>query len=345
MSSEFERVRPARVFLLSSYSNVAEDIHWASPYAALRRAFLEHPSVDAYTLVDSAEDADLILICPRPRNPVFPSEVFREGVAWRTRHKCVVISTDDNPTMTHKGFYTGLRASKAHSPLIHGGIYPSVSFAKPDHPFALSDDFRFLFSFLGSFDTHPVRRKLGALSEGDWKQERVSFLLKNTAGSQSSDSESFRTDYLASLRHSKFILCPRGMCPSSLRLFETMKAGRVPVVISDDWVPPPEVRWENIIVRVAERDISLLPSILASEEPSFAERAEASRAAWEQYFAANVIGGTVTRWGTDLIRQATENGSSKAHLVALWSQLFGWRFIRRGLISELRWLISRASAP
>src|SRR2546423_4170060 len=35
---------------------------------------------------------------------------------------------------------------------------------------------------------------------------------------------------------SKFILCSRGVGTSSVRLFDTMRMGRVPVILSDQWL-------------------------------------------------------------------------------------------------------------
>jgi hypothetical protein len=335
-----------RVFLLSSFRDPANDTHWASPYHALLRAFSEpHPA--GCTLVDSPANADLIVICPRPRNPVFPSEIFRGGVAWKYRHKCVVLSTDDNPTITHKGFYTALRANAFPSPWLRGGFDPRVAYAQPYEPFPIETEFRYLFSFLGSFATHPVRQRIGALAQ-EWSASS-SFLVKDTtriaiAQRSPDETELFRSSYLDVMRESKFILCPRGMCPSSVRLFETMKAGRVPVVISDEWVRPPEVPWDQFVIIVRESEVASIPSILAREVPTFPERAVAARRAWERWFAKEALAGTVTRWGLSLVQESARGVPSWRHLATLWMQMVRWRFLRRGLLSELRRAIGGAAA-
>jgi hypothetical protein len=329
-----------KVFLLSSFADPADDTHWASPYHALHRAFTEHRSAECM-LVDSPADADLILICPRPRNPVFPSEIFRGGIAWRYRHKCVVISTDDNPTITHKGFYTSLRASELRSPLLKGGFDPRVAYVEPDERFPLQTDLRYLFSFLGSFATHAVRQRIGVLA-GEWRHSATAaFLVKDTTRTSEAERspeecEAFRRSYVDAMRESKFILCPRGMCPSSVRLFETMKAGRVPVVISDDWVRPPEVPWDEFAIVVREKDVTSIPSILSGEESTFPERAAGARRAWERWFSKEVLPATVTRWGMSLVEESRRGSPSWPHLAALWTQVGRWRFLRRGLLSELR---------
>lgn len=330
-----------KVFLLSTFKRPEEDTHWASPYHALRRAFTEHQSPD-WQLVDRPDVADLILICPRARNPVFPVEIFRNGVAWKHRHKCVVISTDDCPTLTHKGFYTSLREGETRSAWLKGGFYPLVTYATPSAPFPLDVEFRYLFSFLGSFDTHPVRRRIGTLAAGEWLDKRDKFLIKDTSGinpprqDQRDGVETFRQGYHDTLRDSKFILCPRGMCPSSLRLFETMKAQRVPVVISDDWARPPEIPWDRFALVVKESDIEHIPSILGAETPTFPERAVEARRIWESRFGPDVLADTVSRWGIDLVNNAQQVRHVPRHVADLLLQIARWRFIRRGVVSELR---------
>jgi hypothetical protein len=323
-----------KVFLLSSFERPEEDTHWASPYYALRRAFTETRSRD-WALVEAPEDADLILICPRPRNPVFPIEIFRSGIAWKYRQKCVVISTDDNPTLTHKGFYTCLRAGATHSPWLQGGFYPFVTYAEPHDAFTPHTDFQFLFSFLGSFRTHPVRERIGKLAANAWHEAKDSFLIKDTSRDSGNRQHDFRQQYITSLRDSKFILCPRGMCPSSVRLFETMKAGRVPVIISDEWVPPREIDWAQFAIFVPESELASLPNVLAREERHWPERAQIARAVWERSFSADALANTVTQWGVSLIADARNGNQLATHLTTLLSQVIRWRFVRRGVVSEL----------
>lgn len=56
--------------------------------------------------------------------------------------------------------------------------------------------------------------------------------------------------YIKLIHDSRFVLCPRGGGPSSRRLYETMAAGRVPVVISPRWIPPFQhaIDWSKLIV-------------------------------------------------------------------------------------------------
>ena len=52
------------------------------------------------------------------------------------------------------------------------------------------------------------------------------------------------------------MLCPRGQGTSSIRLFEAMRMGIAPVIISDKWIGPKGPEWESFAVFVKEKDIS-----------------------------------------------------------------------------------------
>jgi hypothetical protein len=93
--------------------------------------------------------------------------------------------------------------------------------------------------------------------------------------------------YAAAIRRSKFVLCPRGHGTSTFRLYETLSAGRVPVVLSDEWLPPPGVAWDTCIVRIDERSASRLVHVLEQAEAAWNEKAHAARRIWRQHFAGD----------------------------------------------------------
>jgi len=90
------------------------------------------------------------------------------------------------------------------------------------------------------------------------------------------------------LAASRFVLCPRGIGTSSIRLYETLEAGRVPVIISDDWVPPAETDW-SFAIQVEERRISSIPGLLQSIENEAEERGEAARQAWMDSYSPKTL--------------------------------------------------------
>jgi hypothetical protein len=72
-------------------------------------------------------------------------------------------------------------------------------------------------------------------------------------------------------------------------MFETLSAGRVPVIIADDWVAPTGPDWPSFTVRVAESDIAGIPRLLATMEDRAASMGALARQAHEEWFAPDVV--------------------------------------------------------
>ena len=64
-----------------------------------------------------------------------------------------------------------------------------------------------------------------------------------------------------------------------------MRLGRVPVVISDEWVDPPNVPWAECMIRIAERDIERLPDILRAREAEWPAMAAKAREVFDANFS------------------------------------------------------------
>jgi hypothetical protein len=94
--------------------------------------------------------------------------------------------------------------------------------------------------------------------------------------------------YADIMRRSKFVLCPRGVGTSSFRLFEAMKAGRCPVILSDGWVPPEAPAWESFSIRVPERLAERIPDLLRDRESEYLELGLRARQVFDEWFADNV---------------------------------------------------------
>jgi hypothetical protein len=136
-----------------------------------------------------------------------------------------------------------------------------------------------LFSFRGA-RSHPVR--VGLL-EADFRS-RHAFAIRHVDrwfDHREEEHEAYAAEILAS----HFVLCPRGLSPSSHRCYEVMAMGRCPVIISDDWIAPRGVDWAACSVRVAEEDIARLPEILEGRLPEAAAMGAAARREWERWFA------------------------------------------------------------
>jgi hypothetical protein len=98
-----------------------------------------------------------------------------------------------------------------------------------------------------------------------------------------------QTQFVNLLQNTKFSLCPRGVGTNSWRLYESMAMGRAPVILSDHWVAPKEIAWEDFSIRIAERDYKIIPEILEEHEHRAQELGLKARQTWEHHFLPNGI--------------------------------------------------------
>jgi hypothetical protein len=63
-----------------------------------------------------------------------------------------------------------------------------------------------------------------------------------------------------------FSLCPEGTGPNTIRLWESMALGSIPVIYSDDWLPPqiPEMDWQDFSVFIPIKEYENTLDILTS---------------------------------------------------------------------------------
>jgi hypothetical protein len=140
-----------------------------------------------------------------------------------------------------------------------------------------------LFSFLGRVATHPVRKELLKLNGPDTPCMDISDAPKRFSTFHPTST------YVGLLKSSQFVLCPRGFGASSIRIFEAMSFGRAPVIISDQWQPPPGIPWEEICIRVRESKIANIPKILENFEGKARSMGQKAREIYQDHFAANVF--------------------------------------------------------
>lgn len=76
--------------------------------------------------------------------------------------------------------------------------------------------------------------------------------------------EQARREYIESIKNCLFTLAPRGDGNYSLRFYETLSLGRIPVLIDTDMILPLEDRiaYDEFIVRVPSDQLAKLPDIL-----------------------------------------------------------------------------------
>lgn len=115
-----------------------------------------------------------------------------------------------------------------------------------------------LYSFIG-FNSHPTRKKLFSIQHPDntlIKERKIWHFYSN--------EEAKKLEYLDILARSRFSICPRGTGASTLRFWESLTAGAIPVTISDAQWLPNCFDWHHCIIQITESDIEKISTIIAA---------------------------------------------------------------------------------
>jgi hypothetical protein len=285
-----------------------------------------------YSLADTESHAEAILFVESGRNK-FAS--YRKVLLDRPEigehpDKCFVYDFTDRPASFLPGLYTAMpeRRFDVSSMCAIPGSWDDT----PDSVFdeAIARNWaELLFSFRG-FRSAPVRTRLFSAS---FDRGRCSITETHDWWNFEPAAQA-RRDYLAEIRSTLFPLAPRGLGTTTLRLYEIMRLGRAPVILSDDWVPPGGIPWNEFSIRVAERRVADLPKILTALEPWAGEMGENARAAWERWcrpgaplmrYLAQRLESIILLRGPDFDGQAMKEQWSQQRF--MWQH--GWHPVQR----------------
>lgn len=104
-----------------------------------------------------------------------------------------------------------------------------------------------------------------------------------------------REVFIKSLAESKMVLAARGGGLSSYRFFEAMSAGRVPILLADDWELPCKdlIEWDKCIVQIPESEARRAGPFLVDylgriSNRKLAEMGMYAYAVWHSYLAPDV---------------------------------------------------------
>jgi len=170
-------------------------------------------------------------------------------------------------------------------------------YAVEDFGYLYTDDFSTLpydVSFVGSKASHKCRTE--SFDSVARTPELKSFLddSKMHWGSieHTTIGDLRKQLFIDSMQDSALVLAARGGGLSCYRFFEAMSAGRVPVLLADDWVLPNSdlIEWENIIIQIPECRARETGSILLEflrriSDEELAWMGKCCRTAWREYLA------------------------------------------------------------
>lgn len=238
---------------------------------------------DAHSITDDPKHADIII------------HGSTEQVGWYSAKsqlrpltdadiRTFVWDTADRPVGRMSGFYCALEKS-LFDPDRHRTIHYPIPFNEFIEEFP-QDDVAYNFGFVGGLTAGLRKRLFSKLKPTESKDNSIikiqsANFLTMFDGSYSPEKH----DYLEFLRRTRFILCPRGFGVGTVRLFESMQAGRVPVIISDRYTPPSGIDWTACSIRVKEKDIHKIPRVVESLLPYWPQMAKKAREVWQNNFS------------------------------------------------------------
>lgn len=297
-------------------------------YLPVLRELAADDRVGEHRLVDDPAGADFILFLDAHQHPrdLALNAIRRHPLTRANRGRTFLYNELDQPWCALPGLYVSM-PSRSFDPR-RQRAFPYLKLHNPHvfSPGCREQAPRWLFSFMGR-RCHPARDAVLALRypRGFVEDTSATFDALNLP---SADVEARKRRYAEVLGASRFVLCPRGAGPSSFRLYEALAAGRAPVILADDWVPPHGPAWEEFSLRVPEAQIGELAAILEREEPRAAVMGANARRAWEEWFSPEVLFHRIVESCRDLAetRGPTTWLPDRRYLY-LWAREAKWRVL------------------
>jgi hypothetical protein len=263
-----------------------------------------------YVITKDPANADIILVAEPYSTYCNQPHLLRKYF-----NKCFALDFSDRPYLIIPGLYASLTKSfwqkyyYRSCPYLFDlygvkGGYTNSFVDNIDNSINLEK--KYLFSFVGG-STSWVRKRLFRENF----QNRDDILIYNTTSDYDNwnsrktnrDREEMQKNFVDVIRRSKFVLCPMGVGKGSIRLFEVMKLGVAPVIISDHWLLPQGPDWNSFALFVKASEIGKLPKLIEPYADEFQVRGYLARKAWDDYFAPPLIFGYCINTIEDLRRK------------------------------------------
>jgi Exostosin family len=333
----------ASIFLTGSSKYVGEFFDYP------RYRILESHSNDVFgshRIVSNPDEADVVLFATNYSFPPVGLGILAESAFRREPSRCVLFDSGDGPSPIIGGLCASWSNDDTTPGVAVGWCYHHPTSAEPMIKSHTWQKPAYLWSFIGSQITHQVRAKVLKIGDPeafveDTSERSLPHLMGLTTGV---DKEKFLNRYITVLQQSAFILCPIGKGPSSMRIFEAMRAGRAPVIISDAWTPPPFVQWEQCSLRIPEAEVLQVPEFLRKHRGDAQAMGERARAEWDRVFGPTGLFHHTVEASVALVSARPKDYNiqclkrCKVLLRPPWRRLF-LRGLKVELISRLRDLI------
>jgi Exostosin family len=270
-----------QAYLLSAFSGTPTTLLWLRDSA-------EQDPFGRHQLVDDADQADVILFAENhAHGDPYCLSVRHHPVYRRFPEKSFVYDDDDIAVAVLRGIYPSIRkrdylVDRCRSAGYIARIAMNDSIRYDPAPRTR----RYLYSFLGEANSAVRSSLLTGVHPGGLIRDTTGVRLWQMEPGPTRDI--FTMEYAEAILDSQFVLCPAGFGPATYRLFEAMEMGRVPVILSDEWVPIQGPRWDEFSVRVPECCVGEISAILSNYSNRHEVMGHLARRAWEQWFAKPV---------------------------------------------------------
>ena len=261
---------------------------WHDQEERLRR--LWNLSDKRHPLTEDSREADMIIITGLNEDDDY-ADLRANPLVRDHCDKCFAVFDGDFPRPLLRGIYPSISKKTWFSHRFRSGCYGlyHFDFRNPyvdDHPGNAYDmEKEYLYCFAGRI-SHKVRKVIL-----DTKPRRPDIMLTDTSNfflfsHEGVEKRVKEQEWFGGvLEKSKFSLCPRGAGTCSIRLFETMKIGVAPVILSDDWILPDGPDWNEFAILIPEKDAHRIEEIVGSREADYKPMGEAAQKAYESHFS------------------------------------------------------------
>lgn len=174
-------------------------------------------------------------------------------------------------------------------------LYAAVKRGLSDSIIPLEDR-RYVTSFIGQYDARcyltDIRLKIFDLfagyadclitRRGEWHYQGTVYRKTGVTDA------SLEGEYKEALAHSKFSLCPSGSGPNSIRIWESMSFGSIPVILADTLVMPTirTMAWSDAVIFWKEGEIdSLYAHLKSMSKEEMESKSKACLELFDTYFS------------------------------------------------------------
>ncbi len=140
----------------------------------------------------------------------------------------------------------------------------------------------YLYSFIGGFQPdyltnvrknifnmkHPDKTLI--INTGGWHFNNIVYSSKQNFNKELNIDKNHLNNmknYNEVLLNSRYSLCPSGTGPNSIRFWESLACGSIPILLSDSLDLPSHSNWSESIIIIPEINIDLIPNIIKNITP------------------------------------------------------------------------------